>query len=336
MPRRPLLGNWFEEEAFEHDRKLLMKQRKGEGIDSNTGGEVTKILAKVRHHCISYPLSCFSPGGWLRFYSPVGLRSIRNGKILSVDLEDRQFVNTGWEISCTAASQADSQLRNTVILVPSPCPRKDAYPIPPDELDIVHYGQPFYILTLPELCENPLFLISESRSPMGIGSKITGKYQKTCFSPDGGGADAMWALDYWDPEYVEDMRDRPVKAESFYRVRHHMSATYLVCGDETLLTDFGQENEVGAALITPYASKRRAGPASDHSLWILMHRNQPLPKALDQFSNLRQPNGFLKAMGQPSQITDSEKAKRALLKQYYSSIISRMLPVYRRATAYLR
>lgn len=336
MPRRALLGNWFEEEAFEHDRKLLLQQKKDGNADPNSGSEVAKILSKIRHHSTPYTLACVAPDGWLRFYSPVGLRSMRNGNILSLDLEDRQFVNTGWEVSCSAAPQPESQLRNTVILIPSPCPQEDAYPIPLDEVDIVHYGQPFYIMSIPELCENPLFLLSEAKSPLGMGSRVSGKYQHVCFSPDGGGSNAMWAIDYWDPEYVEDMRDRPVRATHFYKVRHHMSAAHLVCGDDTFATDFGQENEVGAGVITQYASKRRAGPASDHSVWMFMHRGQPPPSILNPASTLRLPNGFLKAMGQPPQITDSEKAKRSLLKKYYLGIISRMAPVYRQATVYVR
>lgn len=336
MPRRPLLGNWFEEEAFEHDRKLLAQQRKAGNGDQSTGGEAAKILSKIRHHSTPYSLACVPQDGWLRFYSPVGLRSMRNGTIISLDLEDRHLSNTGWEVSCSAAHQSEPQLRNTVILIPSPCPQEDAYPIPLDEVDLVHYGQPFYIMTIPELCDSPLFLLSEAKNPMSLGSNVSGKYQRVCFTPDGGGANTMWAVDYWDPEYVEDMRDRPVKASDFYKVRHHMTSSFLVCGDQTFSTDFGQENEVGAALITAYVSKRRAGPVSDHCLWMFMHENQPPPKILDQASIRRLPNGYLKAMGQPPQMTDSDKAKRAFLKQYYLGIVARLAPIFRQATAYVR
>lgn len=333
MPRRPLLGNWFEEEAYERDRKLLMQRTNGSNPDASS--EVANILAKVKHHSAPYTTFPMAKDGWLRFYTPVVLQSMHNQHVLALDLEDRTCVSTGWEIACSASPQTNPQLRNVVVLVPSPMPPTDTYPIPGDEVDIVHYGQPFYIMTVPDLCSNPLFLISQFKGPTLV-SKVSGKYQHVCYSPDGGGANAMWAIDYWESDYQEDMRDRPVKATDFYFVRHHMTAAPLVSGDDTIPTDFGVENEVGALLVTQYASKRRAGPMTDMNLWMFMHNGQA-PHAINKEGTLlRHPSRELKAMGQPPQITDSEKAKRAFLKEYYTSLMSRMTPMYREASAYLR
>eukprot|EP00796_Vickermania_ingenoplastis_P013225 gene13225-9071_t len=331
MPRRPLLGNWFEDEAYERDRKLLMGNIGGLNT-SDASSEVATILAKVKHHTAPYDTMPMAEDGWLRFYTPVILQSMHNGHVLSLDLEDRTCVSTGWEVACSASPQTAPQLRNAVILVPSPMPPSDTYPVPGDEKDIVHYGQPFYIMTVPELCDNPLFLISQMKTP-SLASKVSGKYQHVCYSPDGGGSNAMWAIDYWESDYQEDMRDRPVKASDYYFVRHHMTAGPLVCGEDTYLTDFGKENEVGALLVTQYASKRRAGPVTDSNLWMFMHRGQAQHPIMQEKTLLRFPNRELKSMGQPPQITDSEKAKRKFLKDYYTNLMSRMTPLYREASA---
>lgn len=333
MPRRALLGNWFEEEAYDRDRKLLMRPSDANSAESVS--EVAAILGKVKHHTQPFQTFSMPQDGWLRFYTPVVLQNMQNTHVLSLDLEDRRRVATGWEVSSTASPNASPQLRNAVILVPSPMPPTDSYPIPGDEIDIVHYGQPFYIVTVPELCENPLFLISDLKTP-SVASRISGKMQHVRFSPDGGAANGMWAIDYWESDLMEDMRDRPVRATDFYYVRHHMTNAPLLCGSDTGLTDFGEEKEVGALVLPQALPLMRLSGMPNAAYWMFMHRDQPPHAIMEKDTVLKYPNGKLKSMGQPPQITDSEKAKRKLLKDYYSEIVSRMTPIYRQAEVYLR
>lgn len=268
MPRRALIGNWFEEEAYERDRKRLMQNRDGTQVESGTA--VAHMQAKVQHHNTPCALAEVAADGFLHFYSPIMLQNVSTKGCLSVDLDDRQRTGSGWEVDCSTASATSATLRNCVLLAPAPMPPTDSFPIPPDE-DVVHYGQPLYILTMPDLCEDVLSLKSTFKSPSSA-SKVTGRYQHVFFSPDGGDAGAMWCFDYVDPVFQEDMRDHPVKADDVVLIRHNMTSAPLMSGTETFFNDFGPQNEVGCGRITTYASKRKAGPLVQENFWLLVHQ----------------------------------------------------------------
>ncbi|KAG5495512.1 hypothetical protein GH5_03174 [Leishmania sp. Ghana 2012 LV757] len=270
MPRRPLLGNWFEEEAYERDRRRLMQGRSGGMVEASA--EVAHTLAKIRHHNAPHAIARIAEDGYLRFYVPLMLQNAHTRGFLSVDLDDRKTTPTGWQIACSTAPAEEATSRCTVVLVPAAMPQTDSFPIPEDEADMVHYGQPFYLMTVRELCEDPLFLMSEFITP-GCASLVTQKLQHTYFSPDGGSAAAMWCIEDANPAYQEDVRDHPVKADDVIRIRHNMTAAPLASLKE-VFNDFGAQFEVGCGRLTTLATKKRGGPPAPENLWMFIHDGQ--------------------------------------------------------------
>ncbi|EPY28009.1 calpain-like cysteine peptidase [Angomonas deanei] len=230
MPRKALVGNWYEEEAYAQDRKRMIQGVDGKQVDAATA--VRNMLGKVKHHTAPYLISPVPEDGYLRFYTPVMLQNAGTLGFLSVDLDDKVRSSTGWQVTCSTAPATESQRRNTVILAPGPVAATDAFPIPPDEMDIVHYGQPFYIMTVPELIPDPLSLASEHKTPSSC-SKVTGKFQNVYYTPDGASPGAVWTVDFLSPDYREDMRDHPVKADDLLIVRHVMTNAPLGSVKET-------------------------------------------------------------------------------------------------------
>lgn len=271
MPRRALRGNWFEEEAYERDRRLLMQGRDGCLVDAST--EVANIAAKVTHHSTPHELAAMPADGCLRFYRPLMLQNAGTLGYMSLDLDDRKKAPTGWQVGSSTAPANEATLRNTVILVPAPMPPTTSFPVPADEADMLHYGQPFYIMTPPSLCPDPLSLMSEFKSPTSA-SRVTGRHQAVFFSPDGGSAAAMWCADYADPGYQEDYRDHPVKVDDVIILRHNMTNAPLVSVKEVYFNDFGAQYEVGCSRVLSYASKRKAGPVADENIWMFIHSGQ--------------------------------------------------------------
>ncbi|CAJ1034132.1 hypothetical protein Q4I30_006703 [Leishmania utingensis] len=275
MPHRALLGNWFEEEAYERDRRRLMQGRCGGMVEASA--EVAHTMAKIRHHNTPHAIAPIAPDGYLRFYAPLMLQNAHTCGFLSVDLDDRKATTTGWQVECSTALAEEATSRCTVVLVPAAMPQTDSFPIPEDEAEIVHYGQPFYLMTVRELCEDPLFLMSEFITP-GCASRVTQRLQHTYFSPDGGSAAAMWCVEDANPAYQEDMRDRPVKANDVIRIRHNMTAAPLASLKEVFYNDFGAQYEVGCGRLTVLATKRRGGPPVAENLWMFIHDGQGHPK----------------------------------------------------------
>ncbi|EPY29106.1 calpain-like cysteine peptidase [Strigomonas culicis] len=271
MPRRPLLGNWQEEEAYERDRKRLIQGHDGTSVDARAA--VATMARKVRHHTTPCALAPVPADGCVRFYTPVMLQNGSTLGFLSVDLDDRVKAATGWQVASGTAPAEEAQLRNTVVLAPGPVPPTDAFPIPKGEEDMLHYGQPFYIMSVPALCEDPLSLMSESKSPSSC-SKVTGKYQNVYFSPDGASPGAVWCVDFLNPGYREDMRDQPVKADDLLVVRHVMTNMPLVSVKETFVNDFGPQYEVGAGRIAPAATRKKGFPMADENVWVFIHDGQ--------------------------------------------------------------
>lgn len=271
MPRRPLIGNWQEEEAYERDRKRLIQGPDGTSVDARTA--VAKMAGKVKHHKTPCALAPVPADGYIRFYTPLMLQNGGTLGFLSVDLDDRAKSATGWQVASSTAPAEEAQLRNTVILAPGPVPQTDAFPIPKGEEDMLHYGQPFYIMTVPALCEDPLSLMSESKSPSSC-SKVTGKYQNVYFSPDGASPGAVWCADFLSPDYREDMRDQPIKTNDLLIIRHVMTNMPLVSVKDTFLNDFGPQYEVGAGRITAVATRKKGSPIADENVWIFIHDGQ--------------------------------------------------------------
>ncbi|KAG5494754.1 hypothetical protein JIQ42_02369 [Leishmania sp. Namibia] len=271
MPRRPLLGNWFEEEAYERDRRRLMQGRSGGMVEASV--EVAHTLAKIRHHNAPHAIARIAEDGYLRFYVPLMLQNAHTRGFLSVDLDDRKTTPTGWQIACSTAPAEEATSRCTVVLVPAAMPQTDSFPIPEDEAEMVHYGQPFYLMTVRELCEDPLFLMSELITP-GCASLVTQKLQHTYFSPDGGSAAAMWYIEDANPAYQEDVRDHPVKADDVIRIRHNMTSAPLASLKEVFFNDFGAQFEVGCGRLTALATKKRGGPPAPENLWMFIHDGQ--------------------------------------------------------------
>ncbi|GET91543.1 calpain-like cysteine peptidase, putative [Leishmania tarentolae] len=271
MPRKALLGNWFEEEAYERDRQRLMQGRNGGIVEASA--EVAHMMAKIRHHNAPHSIAPIAEDGYLRFYVPLMLQNAHTCGFLSVDLDDRKATPTGWQVECSTAPAEEATSRCTVVLTPAAMPQTDSFPIPEDEADIVHYGQPFYLMTVRELCEDPLFLMSEFITP-GCASPVTQKLQHTYFSPDGGSAEAMWCIEDANPAFQEDMRDHPVKADDVIRIRHNMTAAPLASLREVFYNDFGAQFELGCGRLTTLATKRRGGPPALENLWMFIHDGQ--------------------------------------------------------------
>ncbi|EAN80468.1 calpain-like cysteine peptidase, putative [Trypanosoma brucei brucei TREU927] len=267
MPRKALLGNWFEEEAYMRDRKRLLDSCDRGVVDA--ARETQRIIAKVKHHNSAYPMAEPHEDGYLHFYAPLMLQNAATLGFLSLDLEDRTLRPTGWHVACSTAPAAGPALRNCFVLVPAPTGPTDMIPAPPDEQDIVHYGQPFFIMTVPELCDNPLSLLSEPKGPLSA-SKVTGKHQDVFFSPDGASAEAMWVADFANPDHREDMRDLPIKADAVLVIRHNHTNTPLASSKAVFFNDFGPENEVccGRFVNNPGTP---CGPMKDENYWTFVH-----------------------------------------------------------------
>ncbi|CAG9580334.1 conserved hypothetical protein [Leishmania major strain Friedlin] len=278
MPRRALLGNWFEEEAYERDRRRLMQGRSGGIVEASA--ELAHMMAKIRHHNAPHAIAPVAEDGYLHFYVPLMLQNAHTCGFLSVDLDERKATSTGWQVECTTAPAEEATSRCTVVLTPAAMPQTDSFPIPEDEADVVHYGQPFYLMTVRELCDDPLFLMSEFITP-GCASRVTQKLQHTYFSPDGGSAAAMWCAEDANPAYQEDMRDHPVKADDVIRIRHNMTAAPLASLHE-VFNDFGAQFEVGCGRLTALATKRRGGPPAPANLWMFIHNGQGLQQESDE------------------------------------------------------
>ncbi|KAG5496263.1 hypothetical protein JKF63_02564 [Porcisia hertigi] len=273
MPRRALLGNWFEEEVYERDRRRLMQGRSGGLVEASA--EVAYTMAKIRHHNAPHSIAPIADDGYLRFYVPLMLQNAHTCGFLSVDLDDRKASPTGWKIACSTAAAEEATSRCTIVLVPAAMPQTDSFPIPEDEADVVHYGQPFYLMTVRQLCEDPLFLMSESFTP-GCASPVTGKLRYTYFSPDGGSAGAMWYVEDANPAFQEDVRDHPVKADAVIRIRHNMTASPLASLKEVFYNDFGAQFEVGCGHLSVLETKKHGGPPLSENLWMFIHDGQGL------------------------------------------------------------
>lgn len=271
MPRKALLGNWYEEEAYERDRRRLMQGRSGGVVEASS--EVANVMAKVKHHNTPHAIAGIPDDGHLRFYVPLMLQNANTCGFLSVDLDDRAATATGWKVACSTAPAEEATVRCTVVMVPAAMPPTDSFPIPQDEEDMVHYGQPFYLMTVRELCPDPLFLVSEAVAP-GNASHVSGKLQSVYFSPDGGGAGSMWCIDDANPAYQEDTRDHPVRAEDVIRIRHNMTNAPLASLKEVFYNDFGQQFEVGCGKVAALATRKRGGPPTQENLWMFIHDGQ--------------------------------------------------------------
>ncbi|CCW70684.1 unnamed protein product [Phytomonas sp. Hart1] len=278
MPHRPLIGNWFEEDAYERDRTQLIQSRYGGLIDARS--EVARIAAKITHHNTPTEIASIASDGYLRFFRPMMLQNACTLGYLSVDLEDRVQTTTGWRINCSTAAVDGANRRSVFMLLPSPAPLVGSYPVPLGEEDIVHYGQPFYITTIKSLCEEPLSLVSEFSLNRSY-SKASGKHQEVYFSPDGGSAACMWYVVHKDPDCVEDMRDHPVRAQDAIMIQHNMTNAPLASTESVFYNDFGTQNEVCAGRFLRYASKRRAGPIENENCWIFIHHGQGAPEGVN-------------------------------------------------------
>lgn len=274
MPRKALLGNWYEEEIAQNDRKKLTQcQHACDAVkqSANATAEVLRAQSKVQHNNTPYQISPAPLDGHLRFYTPIMLQNADTLSYLSLDLDDRQFGATGWQVGCSTAPANESTLRNSFVLIPAPSPSTNGVAFHEDEANVVHYGQPMYIMTVPELCENSLYLVSEFKSPSSA-SRLSGKYQYVYLSPDGANATAMWCADYADEQMKEDMRDRPVCVGDPLILRHNMTNGALISvKEERFCSDFGAEYEVGCGRLTMYASKRKAGPLLSANFWTPIH-----------------------------------------------------------------
>ncbi|KAG8343904.1 hypothetical protein ERJ75_001829500 [Trypanosoma vivax] len=267
MPRKALLGNWFEEEAYGRDRKGLQEGRDRGLVDASR--ETQRIIAKVKHHNTPYEMATLPKDGYLHFYVPLMIQNAATLGFLSLDLEDRALRPTGWRVVCSTAPASGPTLRNCFLLVPAPTGPTDMIAVPPEEEDVVHYGQPFFIMTVPELCDDPLSLLSERKGPLSA-SKVTGKHQDVFFSPDGACAEAMWVVDFANPDYREDMRDHPVKGDAVLMIRHNHTNSPLASSSAHFYNDFGPENEVccGRFIANPGA---RGGRLQDENYWTFVH-----------------------------------------------------------------
>nr|CCC96020.1 unnamed protein product [Trypanosoma congolense IL3000] len=230
---------------------------------------VTKrIIGKVKHHNTPYALAAPHEDGYLHFYVPMMLQNAATLGFLSLDLDDRLLGQNGWHVACSTAPAAGPAMRSCFILVPAPTGPTDMIPPPPEEVDVVHYGQPFFIMTVPELCDNPLSLLSEPKGPLSA-SKVTGKYQDVYFSPDGASMEAMWVADFANPQYCEDMRDLPIKGDAVLVIRHNHTNAPLASSKEVFFNDFGPENEVCCGRF-PVVPGARGGSLRDENYWTFV------------------------------------------------------------------
>eukprot|EP00658_Telonema_sp_P-2_P051514 TRINITY_DN39587_c0_g1_i4.p1 TRINITY_DN39587_c0_g1~~TRINITY_DN39587_c0_g1_i4.p1 ORF type:complete len:223 (+),score=48.57 TRINITY_DN39587_c0_g1_i4:207-875(+) len=163
----------------------------------------------------------------------------------------------------TTVPQKKPVLRSAFVFVPIPS-ADDAFFADQGHGDVVHYGQKIAIQTHPGLLEDPLFLMSERKTP-DSQSKVSGN-QAVYFTDEPGQA-GLWKIMYGNPEYREEMVGQPVKANALIVVQHTPTNTPLASTKAKLVNDFGPEFEVCAHRYQTFRSKSGSAPEEKAGFW---------------------------------------------------------------------
>lgn len=248
------LGNWFEEIAFEEDKRNLQKNIQ------QSGGTLTQtILAKVQHHIT--PTTLDTPTDkYLHYGTQYMLQSAGTNGVLSVDMDDRHLGALGWKVVGSTALATSSVIRNTWMLVPA---SGDAA-----EGGIVRYGEKLLLVCVPALASPPVCLASEMKSPQSCARLSSN--QEVYFSPNGGSA-CFWSVQFGNAEFREDVVGEPVCRDSLVVLRHQATANFLGSSEQYRFTnDFGSECELFCAKIQLFASKLGKAPEQKENLWLFV------------------------------------------------------------------
>lgn len=250
------LGNWQEEIAFEEDKKSLQKALQ------STGGLLSQqILAKVQQHTVPCTLGHLDNA--LRFGVPFVLQSCSNDGALSIDMDDRTLGPLGWKVNCSTASSLAPTLRNSWIVMPSLTSGAAIG-------DPVCYGNKVLLCSVAELADPPVFLASEMKTPQSC-SKFS-KNQEVYFTPNTG-IGSLWAFEYSNPEYRQDVEGQPINPTSTVVLKHVATNNFLAATNFHFTNDFGSENEVCCARLQTFASKSRSAPERDENYWKFVGAN---------------------------------------------------------------
>ena len=252
------IGNWQEEQAFvAAKRKALDEARNGGQMLSQ------QIVAKIRQHNQECDLAPAEADGLLRFNVPIMIQNGATDGFLSLDIHDRVEGPHGWRVIPTTVPQKKPVLRSAFVFVPIPS-ADDAFFADQGQGDVVHYGQKVAIQTHPGLLEEPMFLMSERKTP-DSQSKVSGN-QAVYFTEEPGQA-GLWSILYGNPEYREEMVGQPVKANSLILIQHTPTNTPLASTKAKLVNDFGPEFEVCANRYQAFHSKSASAPEEKAVFW---------------------------------------------------------------------
>jgi hypothetical protein len=236
-----LIGNWYEDVQYQENRSRFYNGQKASGSLLSQ-----KIRAKLQFHNQPTALTPQHEDGYLHFGDRVMLQCADTSGFVSLDLDDTMKIcGHGTKYILTSALSERPKLRNTLVITSIPTPDDPVYP--PEEVDIIHYGQPFAIMFHREIVctesKKPLYMHSEPASGSGVYSKISRNQEVVAISE--GTYDLVWKCEYLDQDLRMEMEGQPVLANSAL-ILNHCATNQPLCSNSAVgyANDFGREFEL--------------------------------------------------------------------------------------------
>jgi hypothetical protein len=293
---KPRIGNWQEEIAFDTAKRNLVQEARvaasAGGVAGTGGGAAAlahQILTKRAHHNQPTVLGGPSPDGFIRFGVPIMLQCAETQGFLSVDLHDRTGAGAKVRVAATTSERVTAPiLRSTWVLLPVEDDEAEmAEYAKRGELDILHYGQKFFIRGLDDLTlaatgapatptssggaalgePEPLYLASTRKTPQTQSARSGN--QDAYFTPVPS-QEAWWVCTYAHPEYRLDMDLAPVRAnQSVLVLKHHITGVPLASPKVPHPNDFGADWEVSCNRYLRMQVRSGATLETEANLWAV-------------------------------------------------------------------
>eukprot|EP00668_Euglena_longa_P032374 GGOE01041690.1.p1 GENE.GGOE01041690.1~~GGOE01041690.1.p1 ORF type:complete len:553 (-),score=170.58 GGOE01041690.1:155-1813(-) len=260
---KTLVGNWSE------DWQLKQEKLQSFVAKVQTGSLLSQAIhRKVTKHMTPMKLTPEHSDGFVHFGDRVVLQCAEHNGFLSVDLDDEQKVATQpCKVVATCAAATQPVLRNVWSVVRVPGPDDDLYP--PEEVEVLHYNQPFKLELMKELCgDRPLSLYTELVSGTSW-SRVSHHQEVTAV--DHATAGLVWRALCSSLEFRMEMEGMPVQANVALVITHSQTNLPL-CSlkAQKYLNDFGLEWEVCCFADKNPGTKQRNIPESPPNHWAFI------------------------------------------------------------------
>eukprot|EP00033_Pygsuia_biforma_P002131 GCRY01002365.1.p1 GENE.GCRY01002365.1~~GCRY01002365.1.p1 ORF type:complete len:311 (+),score=48.91 GCRY01002365.1:128-934(+) len=253
-----LVGNWYESER-EREEQLqdyLEKKKKGLLLSQQLGVSFEPV-----------PLTSHEDG-LLHYGDTFILHSEHTTESLAVDLGESSHGTLFEAYAVTTAKIGAAIPRNTFTIQ-----RVEHFDYE-DESDIVRFEEPFYISSMPSLCEKKLYLASR-RANGEFVSKYSRK-QEVYMTPTLD-VDCKWRLSCLDPEWRLEMELQPVESNVPVMLVHIGTGQPLGSSGLKHENDFGTEHEVNCF---QYTNQRKGGGQRNitaENAWVFVAPSPPTP-----------------------------------------------------------